>query len=287
MESLKVVYPDKTYTLPDLAPKSRKLECAEVNALLGTQYQISQIIGFLQKMRFGAMAEGDEIHVQIPAYRNDIIHNVDIIEDIAIGAGYENIVSVLPRKLTFGREMEIETFSNRVRQITLGYGYSEVKCLTLSSESDQYDMMQRSEDQNVVKILNPISEDMTCARVSLVPSMFRILQANKHRDLPQTIFEVGDVVHGEDTIRHLAALTIHPKASFTEVKSLMQSVMRDLDILYKLGQTDDGAYIQGRAAEIIVNESSVGSFGEYDPKVIENFGLGYSVAGFEISLASL
>ncbi len=284
MESVKVVYPDKTLTLPDLSPIERKLQTKEVNALLGTQYKTPDIVGFLEKMGFGADPEGEAINVSVPAYRNDIIHNVDIIEDIAIGAGYGNIKSVLPNKLTFGKEMETEKFSNQVRQIMVGYGYTEVKCLTLSSERDQFDMMLRSESPAVAKILNPISEDMTCARVSLIPSMFRILQANKHRDLPQSVFEIGDVIQGNITIRHLASLTIHPKASFTEMKSLIQSVIRDIGAETNFTPTKDGAYISGRAAEILVDGRILGSFGEYRPQVIENFELGYPVAGFEISL---
>jgi phenylalanyl-tRNA synthetase beta chain len=286
IETVDVVYPDNTYTLPNLEPKQRTVTTAEVNSLLGTAYDGTHIVDFLQRMRFGADLVGDFLKVRIPAYRNDIIHNVDVIEDIAIGAGYGNIIGVLPKALTFGKETEVEQYTNTIRQRMIGFGYTEVKSLTLSSERDQFTLMRRPESDDVVKIVNPISEDLTCARISVTPSVFRFFGANKHRDLPQSAFEAGDVVKGTDTVRHLATLTIHSKASFTEVKSLVQSLLRDLGAEFDLAQTEDGAYVPGRCAGILVDGTLIGSFGEYHPQVIENFGLGYPVAGFEISLES-
>jgi len=193
----------------------------------------------------------------------------------------------LPRVPTYGSVREIEAFSSSLRTAMVGYGYIEVMSLSLSSERDEFKMMRREETDDVAKILNPISEDLTCTRVSLVPSIFRFLQANKHRDLPQSVFEVGDCIHGEANVRHLAALTIHPKASFTEMKSLLQSVFRDAGAEFELRKTDDGAFIPGRAASLIVDGKVAGSFGEYHPQVIGNFELTYPVAGFEISLDSI
>lgn len=287
IETVDVIYPDRTLTLPDLAPRERTLLPGEVNDLLGTKYDVGEIIGFLEKMRFGAQEDGSEIRVRVPAYRNDIIHNVDLIEDIAIGAGYENIKGILPEVLTFGKERDIEVTSNLARRMMVGYGYMEIMSLSLSSEGDEFEMMGREESRETAIVLNPISEDMTCIRVSLIPGMLRFLQANKHRDLPQSVFEVGDCVLGDKNVRSLAALTIHPKASFTGMKSLVQSVLRDMDVEFDLGQTDDGAYIPGRAAEVLVKGKAIGSFGEYHPQVMENFELGYPVAGFEIELESI
>jgi phenylalanyl-tRNA synthetase beta chain len=286
IETVDVVYPDNTFTLPNLKPIQRFLAPSEVNSLLGTAYDPEHIVDFLQRMRFGAALEGETISVQVPAYRNDILHNVDMIEDIAIGAGYGNIIGVLPKALTFGNELEVEKFSNLVRELMLGYGYTEVKSLTLSSEHDQFTQMRRPESDGLVEIVNPISEDLTCTRVTITPSIFRFFQANKHRDLPQSVFEVGDVLKGKDNHRHLAALTVHSKASFTEMKSLVQSVLRDLGCEFSLAQIEDGAYVPGRCAGILVEGAVIGSFGEFHPHVIHNFELGYPVAGFELSLKS-
>ncbi|MBA3045498.1 MAG: phenylalanine--tRNA ligase subunit beta [Candidatus Thermoplasmatota archaeon] len=284
IETVKVIYPDNELVLPDLAPRVREITALEVNALLGTDYSPKLIAEHLRRMRFGAEASGDKITVQVPGYRNDIIHNVDLIEDIAISAGFGNIPSTLPRSITFGSERPLEVLSNNARRLMFGHSYLEVKSLALSCEKEQFEMMHRSESSALVKIQNPINEYLTCVRMTLAPSMMMFLKANKHRDLPQNIFEAGSIVSGTKTIRHLAALSMHSKASFTEMKSLVQTVLRDLNITFELVQCDDPVYIPGRAAEIIVADNSIGSFGEYHPQVLENFELGYPVAGFEIEL---
>lgn len=285
IETVKVQYPDETLILPDLEPKNRVIAREEVNKLLGTGYSAEQIIEYLGKMGFGAEVSGENITVKIPAYRNDIIHNVDLIEDIAIGAGYGQIIGTMPKSLTFGMEQEIEQKSNLTRRLLMGHGYLEVKSLALSCEKEQFELMLRPEVPELVKIQNPINDYLTCIRMTLAPSMLMFFKANKHRDLPQNIFEVGDVVIGQKTIRHVAALAMHSKASFTEIKSLVQTYLRDTDIKFDLGLCEDPAYIPGRSAEILIDGKTAGSFGEYHPQVLENFELGYPVAGFEIQLS--
>ncbi len=270
--------------LPDLEPRTRKLSLAETNALLGTDYSAELVAEHLRRMRFGAEPSGKSITVQVPGYRGDIIHSVDLMEDIAISAGFGNIASTLPKSTTFGRERPIETLSNNARRLMFGHSYLEVKSLALSCEKEQFDMMQRPESPGAIKIQNPIADYLTCVRVSLVPSMLMFLKANKHRDMPQNIFEVGNIVLDAETVRHIAALSMHSKASFTEMKSLVQTILRDLNMAFKIGPCADPAYIPGRAAEVLIDGKPVGSFGEYHPQVLENFELGCPVAGFEIIL---
>ena len=284
IETVKVQYPDNEMILPDLKPKTREITREEVNKLLGTEYSTEQIIEYLGKMGFGATSNGEKISVKTPAYRNDIIHNVDLIEDVAIGAGYGQIIGTMPKSLTFGKEREIEIKSNLTRRLLMGHGYLEVKSIALSCEKEQFELMQRPESSKLVKIQNPINDYLTCMRMTLAPSMFMFFKANKHRDLPQNIFEVGDVVVGTDTIRHIAALAMHSKAGFTEIKSLVQTYLRDMNIRFDLGPCEDPAYIPGRSAEILIDGKPAGSFGEYSPQVLENFELGYPVAGFELSI---
>jgi len=284
IETVKVIYPESEMVLPEMQPKERNLSVAEVNALLGTDYTAEQIAEHLGRMRFGAEARGNEVLVKVPGYRNDILHSVDLMEDIAISAGYGNIPSQMPQSLTFGAERPLEALSNTARRLMIGHGYLEVKSLALSCEKEQFEMMLRPENPGLVKIQNPIAEYLTCVRVALAPSLLAFLRTNKHRDLPQNIFEAGSVASGTDTVRHLAALSMHPKASFTDMKSLVQTVLRDLNIPFELAHCHDPAYIPGRSAEIIVRGKAIGSFGEYHPQVLENFGLGYPVAGFEIVL---
>ncbi|MFA7342317.1 MAG: phenylalanine--tRNA ligase subunit beta, partial [Candidatus Methanomethylophilaceae archaeon] len=143
------------------------------------------------------------------------------------------------------------------------------------------------EEEDVVSIKNPITEDHTCLRRNLMPSLLRILRRNKHRDLPQRIFEAGDVLVGHQRRRSLAGMSIHSKASFTEIKSTVESLLREMDISFSIVSSDRGCYVSGRGADIIHENQCVGSFGELSPQTIVNFGLGYPVAAFELDTVLL
>jgi phenylalanyl-tRNA synthetase beta chain len=268
---------------PNLAPRRWTVGIAATNSLLGTEMDGAQMAAALGKMGYRAEPRGDELEVQAPAWRLDLIHPVDIMEDVAKGHGYENFGKELPYQQTFGSELLTSKAADVARQLMVGYGYLEATTLTLSSEEDQFDRMAipRSE---VVELLNPISEDHTCLRVSLLPSLMMVLRRNKHRDLPQRLFEVGDVVQGIKRRKHLAAVSISARASFTEIKSLVESIMRDLSVNYAIRASAAGTYLEGRGAEIVVGDQVIGTFGEVHPKVITDFELGYPIAAFEIDL---
>ncbi len=271
---------------PDLEPREWTLNVADTNALLGLQLDAEGMSVALRKMGFDATPAGESVKVLAPAWRMDLIHPVDIMEDVGKGYGYENFGRTLPEQQTFGSELLVYKAADVARQLMVGYGYLEATTLTLSSERDQFDRMRIPRGETV-EVLNPISEDHTCLRVSLLPSLMLVLRRNKHRDLPQRLFEVGDVMAGIKRRRHLAGVSISARASFTEVKSLVESVMRDLSVKYTVQPSASGTYLEGRGAEVVVDGKSVGTFGEVHPQVITAFELGYPIAAFELDLEVL
>jgi phenylalanyl-tRNA synthetase beta chain len=268
---------------PNLEPHRWKLKVPEANSLLGTKLDAAQTAAALEKMGFHATPAGSVVEVMAPAWRLDLIHPVDLIEDVAKGYGYENFGKTLPVQQTFGSELLTNKAADVARQLLVGYGYLEVTTLMLTSEGDQFTKM-RLAPEKVVEVLNPISEDHTCLRVSLLPSLMVVLRRNKHRDLPQRLFEVGDVLSGIKRRKHLAGVNISAKASFTEVKSLVESVLRDLSVKYTIQPSPSGSYLEGRGAEVVVDGKAIGTFGELHPAVITNFELGYPIAAFEVDL---
>jgi phenylalanyl-tRNA synthetase beta chain len=271
---------------PDLQPRRWTIEVAKTNSLLGTRLDATQMAAALEKMGFDARPSADIVEVLAPSWRLDLLHPVDIMEDVAKGYGYENFGKVLPSEQTFGSELMSNKAADVARQLMVGYGYMEVTTLTLTSEDDQFGKMRLPPGQ-VVEVLNPISEDHTCLRVSLLPSLLVVLRRNKHRDLPQRLFEVGDVLKGIKRSKHLAAVSISSRASFTEIKSLVESVLRDLSVKYTIQPSPAGTYLEGRGAEVVVNGQVIGSFGEMHPIVITDFGLGYPIAAFELDLEAM
>jgi len=281
------VFDDKKIVTPDLKPKTKRLSAEYVNSILGLSLKEKDIVSSLKKMGFDAKINNGNIDVLIPAYRTDILHLVDFVEDVAIGYGYEKFSGTLPKALTFGRYRDIEKKSDEVRRTMIGLGFNEVTTLTLSSEKNQFEKMcmdEESRDVSFTVIKNPVSEEHTMLRVSLLPGLLNILNINKHRTLPLKIFEMGDVVAGNKNVRKMAGMVIHPRANFTETKSVAEAVLREMKIKYEIKPKTMKCFIDGRCASIISNGKEICYFGELHPKVITNFELGNPVTCFEIEL---
>lgn len=286
LEYVKVVKADGTEHIPlDLSPRVKILRKEEVDALVGLDLPVSEIIRQLNRMGFGAQElHKDIIEVMIPAYRADILDNSDIIEDIAVGYGFNNIPAVFPMNATVGKSHPISEISSSVREIMTGLGYSQVMPFTLTSEKVNFDWMCRERTDDVTCVLHPISEDQTMVRTTILPNLMEILAMNQHRELPQKIFEVGDVVINNKNGLHLAAVSINSQANFTEIREIVDAFMRERVTGYEVIESDDPAFMEGRRADIIVNGRKSGVMGELYPQVIVNFGLGQPVVGFEIDL---
>ena len=286
IEYVKVIKADGTEEIPlDLIPRSKTLKMSEIDSLVGMKLSVDEAIRQLNRMGFGAKDVGnDELEVLIPRYRADILDNPDIIEDIAIGIGFDNIPAVFPMNATVGKSHESTELGSSIMEIMTGLGYSQVMPFTLTSEKVHFDWMCREKTDDVTYVLHPISEDQTMIRTTVLPNLMEILSMNQHRELPQRIFDVGDVVIDGRNGLHLAAVSIHPLANFTEIRELVDSLMRERLVEYEVVVSDDPAFMEGRRADIIVDGKKVGVMGEFFPQVILNFGLGQPVLGFEIDL---
>lgn len=286
IEYVKVVKADGAEEIPlDLSPRSKHLKISEIDSLVGMQLSVDEAITQLKRMGFGANDLGnDEIEVLVPSYRADILDNPDIVEDIAVGIGFDNIPAVFPMNATVGKSHEVTKLASSVMEIMTGLGYSQVMPFTLTSEKIQFDWMCREKTDDVTCVLHPISEDQTMVRTTVLPNLMEILSMNQHRELPQRIFDVGDVVIDRKNGLHLAGVSIHPLANFTEIRELVEAVMRERMVEYEVVVSDDPAFMEGRRADIIVDGKKVGVMGEFFPQVIVNFGLGQPVLGFEIDL---
>ncbi len=287
LEAVEVQYRDKTHNLPDLSPVELSIEAGCVKKMLGVDLPHAEIVGALERMRYGAKAAGTAIHVKVPAYRSDVIHQIDLVEDIGIGYGYEKIPLTLPKDSTFAKARAIDSVSDAAADSLVGMGYLEASTLTLSSEEDQFDRMQLPRGP-VTKILNPATEDNTCLRLSLLPGLMATLRANKHRELPQRLFECGDVVVAHANARRCAAASTHPLASFAEMKSAVLALVRDLGVPDAIiAGAESQSFIKGRCASVSANGIQLGTFGELHPQVVTAFGLQNPVAAMELDLTKI
>lgn len=277
----------RTLTAPDLSPRKMFLDVAYANKWNGTTLSDEEIASCLRRLGHGATALRDQVEVLVPAYRADVIHPVDLAEDVAVGYGYEKFGNTLPRQSTFGIPDSMLDFGSKIKGILIGLGYFEVVTLSLSNPREQFASMNRPEDKSAIRVMNPVSEEHVLVRTSLLPSLMSVLRKNKHRELPQRLFEVGEVVRNGSNHYLLSGVSIHAKAGFTEGKSVVQSIGSALGLKFDVAPHDNGAFISGRCAEIMMGEHSLGVFGEVSPKTIHDFELGYPIVAFELDLEKL
>jgi len=300
IQTMKNIYHDETLVRPDLTPKERTVSVKNAIKLIGIQLTTDEVVKALRKVRFDAQAvDEDTVQVKIPPYRADILHEVDIIENVAIGYCFRKIEPELPQVATVAREDPYIDFDQNVREIMNGLGFTEVMSLMLTNEENHYHKMKLPETERV-EVAQPISQDRTMIRQSLLNGLLEFLEDNKHEELPQKIFEVGESVFlDEETetrttgVKKMAAMTTHSQANFTEIKSTSDALISNLGLDMEIEDLDHPSFIKGRCAHLkgVKKGSSQvcveGFFGEIHPEVIRNFQLEYPVVALEVEFKSI
>ena len=273
---------------PTLAPSERTVSVQECSRLLGIDLTSATITTLLQKMRFGAEPAGaDKVKVQVPCYRADIMHDWDLFEDVAIAYGYDRILDTPPATFTVGKPHPVQVNAALAREAFCGLGYLEVMPFTLTNEDTLFKKMQRGEKSGVLHVMHPISIENTVVRTDLLPLLLEFLALNRHRELPQRLFTVGDVVDSCLTYQHAAGVSTHPDADFSEAYASADAVLHELSIDHSIKESADPAFIEGRMGDIIVAGKKIGVFGEIHPSVLNSFELEHSVAAFEFDLRAV
>lgn len=295
VERVRVNYHDRTVFSPDLTPQKAKLHTAYAEELLGIRLSESKTIECLKKCRLGARNAGKGIvDVEVPAYRIDILHEVDLVEEVAIGYGYYRFKPTFPRAVTIGERHRTYVAANKARQVMIGMGFTEVVNFTLTNENRHYEKM-RIEVGKPVKLANPVSSEYTIMRQDLLPNLMKNLSENKHESFPQRLFEASDVVWldsrqetGCERRLHLAAVSSHAAAGFTEMRSAVEALFSNVGVKgWKIGATVHPSFIEGRAAAISVENRQLGVLGEVHPQVLNNFELENPTSAFEVDLEAL
>lgn len=275
---------------PDLEPYKVSLDTDSVDKVLGFGLNEDQIEEILERMRHGVKKmKGGKMEVEVPPYRNDILHQIDLIEDIAIGYGYNNIQPMLPKIASVGNESEIEITSRKIRELMIGLGFQETLNFVLTNEENNFKKMKI--EGKAATILNPVSSEYSMCRTWLLPCLVRVLSSNKHRDYPQKIFEVGDCVELDEdaetktrTFRKLAGVISYSNANLTEIKAVVESLLKNLNYAYSIKEINHPSFLESRCAEILSDDKRIGFFGELHPAVLENWKLENPVIAFEIKI---
>jgi phenylalanyl-tRNA synthetase beta chain len=286
--SIKIIDDDKNIISPSFTPKKRNLSTDYVNKILGTKFDDKQIITCMQKMGYNIkIINQGLLEIEIPSWRADILHEIDLVEDVAIGYGYQEFHREVPKASTFGQRLDNQKINDVLRTIMIGLGYNEVTTFTISNENDEFKKIGLQVGKKV-DFQNPISEEYSCIRVSLIPSLLKILAENKHHPLPQNIFELGIIV--DDSFKnkyHLALISISANAHFTESKALTETIFRNIGLEFKIQEKNHPGFITGRCASILIKNDEIGFFGELHPKTITSFELEHPILAIEIDIEKI
>lgn len=277
------------WVCPDLKPREWVLHVDDIQALLGREWSADEAAKCLARLGHHAEPFGNKVLVQTAAWRFDLLHPVDLIEDVGIGYGFDKFPGSLPTSVTFGGALPHQVLEDKLRTILLGLGWSEAKTLTLTNTRDAWTNWGASA-QPAVTVLNPVVEDQTILRQRVAPSLMRVLAANKHRSLPQRLFEVGYVVRQDaqgqwrNTLQ-LACVALDAKAGFSDAKGLAEALARDAALPVTQVAGAFPGLVTGRQALLRHGDATVGAFGELHPQTIVAFGLAAPGILLELDLA--
>ena len=297
LETLNVVYddkPDEILKVPNLSARKMQVHIDFINSYIGLKLTANDIIKYLRKVRLEASTTKNKniLNVKIPAYRVDFMHEVDIVEEVAIGYGYQNLTPVV-KEGGFGKYHPAEVFANLTRDIMIGAGCLEMVNSTLSSQKDYEKLGLKFDEKEKIILSNPVSEQFNTTRENLLVGLMKNLAFNRSAEKPFKLFEVGDILlldrKKDNRARrelHLASITLSEHADYSEIKSLLDHYFRTLGILDDIDIKPilHPTFIKGRTGEIYYRKKKIGLIGEIYPQVIINFGLSYPVAAFEINL---
>ncbi|HXV50521.1 MAG TPA: phenylalanine--tRNA ligase subunit beta [Nitrosopumilaceae archaeon] len=277
-------------TTPSLKTKKMNISVELTNKTLGLKTSSSIISAALKKCRLDALPKKNNISCTIPRFRFDILGTMDLIEEVALGYGIENLKPTLPQSSAVGQKNIVTKQLDLLNKIMVGLGFTEVLNSSLVSKNIQYGMTNR-DSFGFLQVVESKSQEHTILRDMLLPSMLDTLSRNVHEQYPQKLFEIGTVFSAEDPIKEeltVCCISTHKDANYSEIKSILQSALKTgFNIECQTSTSTHFCFAKGKTADVIASNFKVGVIGEIDSAIVENFKIRMPVVAFEIKLSGL
>ena len=301
IEPIEVRYPYKTalgkavITPQDLG-KSRKLPVSTIEQALGQDLGAHDVAKSLTAYGYTVTTSGKGLRVMPPFYRQDLMHAMDIVEDVAISRGYSDFSPVMPSQFTVGGLSRIEEFSDRIRALMVGMGFQEIISNILGSPQDLCDAMrlEGTEWGKLVEVDNVMSQNFSALRQWMLPSLLRVETASNRAFYPHRLFEAGEVARldptqsvGSRTVTLLGGMIAHADAHFSEAHSCLDTLFYYVNQTYGLEPIQHPSFLAGRVGGIVSGGRQVGVIGELHPEVLERWQIAVPAVAFEIDLTEL
>jgi len=299
VESVQVETPaGEKCVYPTLKYRTEVIDVSTVNSNIGISQTSDQLAALLTRMCLSCAPDGQRLAVEVPPTRHDILHVCDVVEDVAIAYGYNNVRWSIPEIGLTAVQNPLNKLSDQIRHQVAECGFTEALTFSLCSKEDVGSKMRKDIAQlPAVHISNPKTLEFQVARTTLVPGLLRTLAANRKMPLPLRLFEVSDVVlkdrladTGARNERRLAAVSYSKSSGFEVIHGLLDRLMQLLEVSwgeqagYCLRQADDASYFPGRCADVMAYGQPIGRLGVLHPDVITRFELNLPCSALEISL---
>ena len=287
LESVTVDYRSGKRITPDLAPAELPIDLPLIRRVLGLELSKAEVASCLARSRMSARGN----RALGARYRIDLLHPVDVAEEVALGYGVDKITGLYPPSKQAGEFNRFERFLDSTSTVMAGEGMIELMTFELTDMKTLYTNFGRRTEMSI-SVEDPKSSEHSLLRDGLVPGLMAALSGNVKSDYPQRIFEIGRVYtrteSGVEESWHLGSLVAHSQASYSEAKATLESALGALigkEALTK--SVECWAFALGRSASIVLDDAQLGWVGEVSPQVLEAFGLRVPVAGFEVDLTAL
>jgi phenylalanyl-tRNA synthetase beta chain len=316
IEDVRVAYPDRDIyrdaelvdpgaelVRPDLSTKTKTVTHERVETMLGVDLGTDEVVDLLERSGLDAAVDDDgevTYDATIPPYRVDVYHPLDVVDDVGRAYGFDDLEPRYPDVSTVGGRHERSRHEEAVRETLVGLGFEDLENFHLVGEADNYERMGVAEGDDVLgggrpaRIKNPYSDEFAIFRTWELPSLLLLLENNTHRAYPQDVAEVGVVAErddGENTglaeRTHVAGALARTEASYEDARGCLQVLARAFDVELETPPTEHPTFIDGRAAEVVLDGESVGVVGEVDPEVLVEHDLEVPVSAFEFAAGAL
>lgn len=293
IKSVTIDYGEKKFITPSFTPKRIKVKFTDIERIVGMKLSLKELKKLLGRYGYDVKKAKDGLELEYAAWRQDILHPIDVIEDLLISYGYNDIEPLVPAIATIGSVDELEAFCEPIRNVLVGFGGQELLNFTLTNKETLFTKMNLQESP-VVEIANPVSLKWTHLRNWVLPSVLEFLEKNTMQEYPQQVYELGDAVVIDEkaetrtkTIKRLAWALADKEASFTKAKQILDYVLTGLGLSYEIQDTEHNSFISGRCGRVVVNGIEVAYIGEMHPQVLTNFKISFPACAFELNISEI
>jgi len=288
---------------PDFDTTEKSVTHDRIETLLGVDFEPEEIVDCFERAGLDAsytLGEAVSYEVTIPPYRVDVLHPLDLVDDVGRAYGFDELEPRYPDVGTVGGRHERSRLEDAVRSSLVGLGFEDLLNFHMTSATENYDRMNVAAGSDAfgggdpVEITEPYSEEYTQLRTWALPSLVMLLERNTHNAYPQDVAEVGFVAERDDSqnsnvaeARHVAGAVARRDASYEAAKGRLQAVCDDFGVELETPRAEHPSFIDGRAASVVIDGDAVGVIGEVHPSVLVEHDLEVPVAAFEFDLDAL